>query len=131
MASTCPSQRIACSRLSPQNSSAGWSDEQTAGIEQVNAAVTQMDDSTQQNAALVEESAAAARQLQDQAHQLAQLVAVFNLGAAGALPGATAAPTAAATVAAPARHTAALNPAPRLPSAGATPRRLASVRKSR
>src|SRR5690606_3663929 len=46
------------------------SEEQSAGIEQVNQAVGQMDQVTQQNAALVEEAAAAAASLQEQAEQL-------------------------------------------------------------
>jgi methyl-accepting chemotaxis protein len=53
--------------------------EQSAGIDQVNLAITQMDEVTQQNAALVEEAAAAAASLQDQAANLAQLVSVFKL----------------------------------------------------
>ncbi|MEG1114665.1 MAG: methyl-accepting chemotaxis protein, partial [Janthinobacterium sp.] len=53
--------------------------EQSQGIAQVNATVTQMDDATQQNAALVEEAAAAAQSLQDQAGRLAQVVSVFKL----------------------------------------------------
>jgi methyl-accepting chemotaxis protein len=52
--------------------------EQSQGIEQVNAAVTQMDEMTQQNAALVEEAAAAAESLQDQAGTLVQAVSVFR-----------------------------------------------------
>jgi len=44
--------------------------EQSAGIEQVNLAITQMDEVTQQNAALVEEAAAAAESLEEQAHNL-------------------------------------------------------------
>ncbi|NGX15010.1 methyl-accepting chemotaxis protein, partial [Wenzhouxiangella sp. XN24] len=47
--------------------------------EQVSTAVTQMDEVTQQNAALVEESAAAASSLEDQAHGLAQAVSVFRI----------------------------------------------------
>ncbi|MCI1013796.1 MCP four helix bundle domain-containing protein [Herbaspirillum sp. C7C2] len=54
--------------------------EQTAGIEQINQAIMQMDDVTQQNASLVEEAAAASRALQDQADALAQIVSIFNLG---------------------------------------------------
>ncbi|QID18274.1 PAS domain S-box protein [Nitrogeniibacter mangrovi] len=54
--------------------------EQASGIEQVNIAITQMDEVTQQNAALVEEAAAAAESLQDQASALAQTVAMFRLG---------------------------------------------------
>jgi methyl-accepting chemotaxis protein len=56
------------------------SQEQTDGIEQINQAVTQMDQVTQQNAALVEEAAAASESLQDQAAKLAQAVSVFRLG---------------------------------------------------
>ena len=55
------------------------SQEQTAGIEQINQAITQMDAVTQQNAALVEEAAAAAESLQDQAANLSQVVSVFTL----------------------------------------------------
>jgi methyl-accepting chemotaxis protein len=53
--------------------------EQSAGIDQVNLAITQMDEVTQQNAALVEEAAAAAASLQSQAANLARLVSVFKL----------------------------------------------------
>ena len=55
------------------------SQEQSIGIEQVNQAIGQMDQVTQQNAALVEEAAAAAESMQEQAGQLAQTVAVFKL----------------------------------------------------
>ena len=54
--------------------------EQSAGVGQVGEAITQMDQATQQNAALVEESAAAAESLKVQAHHLVQAVAVFKLG---------------------------------------------------
>jgi methyl-accepting chemotaxis protein len=54
--------------------------EQTSGIEQINMAISQMDQVTQQNAALVEEAAAAAGSLQDQATALATVVSVFNVG---------------------------------------------------
>jgi methyl-accepting chemotaxis protein-1 (serine sensor receptor) len=57
--------------------------EQTSGIEQINEAVLQMDQVTQQNAALVEEAAAAAEAMQDQAAQLAQAVSVFRTGQGG------------------------------------------------
>ena len=53
--------------------------EQSAGVSQVGEAVTQMDQVTQQNAALVEEMAAAASSLKTQAHELVQSVAVFKL----------------------------------------------------
>jgi methyl-accepting chemotaxis protein len=55
------------------------SSEQSQGIEQVNTAITQMDDVTQQNAALVEQAAAAAESMEEQAQQLAQLMSSFKL----------------------------------------------------
>lgn len=55
------------------------STEQSQGVAQVGHAITQMDQSTQQNAALVEESAAAADNLQRQAQELVHAVAVFRL----------------------------------------------------
>ena len=55
------------------------SSEQSDGISQVNTAVLELDQMTQQNAALVEESAAAAESLREQAQRLAQLVATFRL----------------------------------------------------
>ena len=58
---------------------ANASHEQSAGIEQVNQAISQMDQVTQQNAALVEEAAAAASSLQDRAVELVDVVAVFRL----------------------------------------------------
>ncbi len=54
-------------------------EEQTTGIEQINQAITQMDQVTQQNAALVEEAAAAAGALQEQATHLVEAVSVFKL----------------------------------------------------
>ncbi|WP_437611556.1 methyl-accepting chemotaxis protein [Erwinia sp. V71] len=56
--------------------------EQSLGIGQVHQAVNQMDDVTQQNAALVEEASAASRSLMEQATTLNQLVAAFSLGQA-------------------------------------------------
>ncbi|MEN9462076.1 MAG: hypothetical protein RLZZ355_6 [Pseudomonadota bacterium] len=55
------------------------SSEQSDGIGQVNTAVTELDQMTQQNAALVEESAAAAESLREQAQRLAQVVSAFRL----------------------------------------------------
>ncbi|MBV8621803.1 MAG: Cache 3/Cache 2 fusion domain-containing protein [Curvibacter sp.] len=57
----------------------GASDDQSAGVAQVGEAVTQMDRSTQQNAALVEEMAAAAASLRQQSDTLVQAVSVFRL----------------------------------------------------
>lgn len=60
-------------------------DEQSRGISQVGDAVVQLDQVTQQNAALVEESAAAADSLQQQAAKLAEVVSVFKLAGAGSV----------------------------------------------
>ncbi|MBC7950679.1 MAG: methyl-accepting chemotaxis protein, partial [Rhodospirillaceae bacterium] len=60
---------------------AAASTEQASGIDQVNSAVTQMDEMTQQNAALVEESAAAAHALEDQSRELNRLMGFFHTGA--------------------------------------------------
>ncbi|WP_312588095.1 methyl-accepting chemotaxis protein [Comamonas terrigena] len=57
------------------------SQEQSTGISEIGGAVTQMDQATQQNAALVEEASAAAQSLQQQAAQLADAVAGFKLDA--------------------------------------------------
>jgi methyl-accepting chemotaxis protein-1 (serine sensor receptor) len=62
---------------------AAASEEQSGGIDQVARAVTQMDEVTQQNAALVEEAAAAASSLEDQAGKLRTAVAVFQLDEGG------------------------------------------------
>jgi len=75
------------------------STEQSTGVGQVGDAIAQMDQATQQNAALVEESAAAAESLKDQAQQLVQVVSVFKL--AGRTADVVRAPVAAAPVAAP------------------------------
>ncbi|MGV8893705.1 MAG: methyl-accepting chemotaxis protein [Burkholderiaceae bacterium] len=60
------------------------SQEQSTGIEQVNQAITQMDETTQQNAALVEQAATAAASMEEQAVRLAQLVSAFKLTSGGA-----------------------------------------------
>jgi methyl-accepting chemotaxis protein len=65
------------------------SKEQTVGIEQVNAAITQMDQVTQQNAALVEEAAAAASSMQEQASVLQGVVGKFTLDASLVSPSLT------------------------------------------
>ena len=58
---------------------AAASNEQSRGIEQVNVAITQMDEVTQQNAALVEEAAAASKSLEHQGQQLNESVAFFKI----------------------------------------------------
>lgn len=55
------------------------SQEQSSGIEEVNQAIIQMDEATQQNAALVEQAAAASKALEDQSAHLARLTSVFRL----------------------------------------------------
>jgi methyl-accepting chemotaxis protein len=59
------------------------STEQSQGINQINQAVAQLDQSTQQNAALVEESMAASESLKSQAHKLAEAVSAFKLNGGG------------------------------------------------
>jgi methyl-accepting chemotaxis protein len=71
--------------------------EQSAGIQQVNDAVTEMDTTTQQNAALVEQSAAAAESMQQQAAALDEMIKTFKLEHGRA-------PTPAKAAAATARH---------------------------
>jgi methyl-accepting chemotaxis protein len=60
--------------------------EQSAGINQVNTAVTSMDEATQQNAALVEQAAAAAESLVDQVNALTDVISVFKLGNTSSSP---------------------------------------------
>jgi methyl-accepting chemotaxis protein len=92
---------------------ANASAEQSAGIEQVNLSIIEMDGMTQQNAALVEQAAAAFQSLQDQAAELQRVVSIFKLEgeeAGAAAPAAAPASTAVATravVARPARRPAA------------------------
>jgi methyl-accepting chemotaxis protein len=82
--------------------------EQSDGIGQINGSVTQLDQMTQQNAALVEESAAAAESLKAQAAALAQVVGTFRLGnTTQPAPALSAAPVRSAPKAAPAKPSAA------------------------
>jgi methyl-accepting chemotaxis protein len=90
---------------------AAASAEQSAGIEQVNLSIIEMDSMTQQNASLVEEAAAAAQSLQDQAGELARVVSIFKLDEAEEQQAAAAAPLA------PARPSASNLPAVRPPAA--------------
>jgi len=85
--------------------------EQSHGIEEVNAAIGQMDEMTQQNAALVEEAAAAAESMQEQASRLADAVAIFKL-AGDEFAKRTVAPPRKAKPAVPARSTAVVAAAP-------------------
>jgi len=102
--------------------------EQSNGIEEVNQAITQMDEMTQQNAALVEEAAAAAESMEEQAQMLAQAVSIFKLSydqdvrrpAARVLPRPAAAPAPA-----PAPAVAAPRPAA-APARAAAPKKLST-----
>ena len=60
--------------------------EQSTGIDQINKALTQMDEMTQQNSALVEENAAAAKTLEQQSETMTQRVAFFELDGSGGMP---------------------------------------------
>ncbi|MED5616242.1 methyl-accepting chemotaxis protein [Janthinobacterium sp. P210005] len=103
------------------------SDEQRSGIEQVNRAIGQMDQVTQQNAALVEEAAAAAEAMQEQAARLADAVAVFKTAQAAATPALASRPAARRPVPLKAARAAA-----RLPAKGAQPHaRQVSTKKQR
>ncbi|GAB2851110.1 methyl-accepting chemotaxis protein [Pseudoduganella ginsengisoli] len=75
------------------------SQEQSGGIAQVNEAITHMDQSTQQNAALVEQAAAAAEAMMEQAAHLSQVVSAFKLDAGAMAIGAVQAPAPKAAVA--------------------------------
>jgi methyl-accepting chemotaxis protein len=110
-------------------------DEQSAGIEQINQAVSEMDTVTQQNAALVEEAAAAAEAMQQQAANLERVVSVFRLdgqqGVAAAAPAAAARPAARLTVATPARPAATrAAPAPAVSAPAQPTKRLTTAASS-
>jgi methyl-accepting chemotaxis protein len=92
--------------------------EQSSGIEQVNQAVVQMDENTQQNAALVEEAAAAAESLEEQAGSLADAIAVFKVGAAYQHAGVATKQLAAPRSAAPAARTPQISHSPAPKKAG-------------
>ncbi|MFM0555481.1 methyl-accepting chemotaxis protein [Paraburkholderia sediminicola] len=105
---------------------AAASEEQSSGIDQVARAVTQMDEVTQQNAALVEEAAAAASSLEDQAGKLRTAVAVFQLEEGGYKAPVSAPPKRAATplrsvVARKVSHARAAQPAPQAAAATKAP----------
>jgi len=91
------------------------SQEQTLGIEQINAAISQMDEVTQQNAALVEQAAAASQSMQEQAGNLATVVGFFKTGAhAAAAPAPRRSAPAPARPAPPSATRAVAKPAQRL-----------------
>ena len=82
---------------------AAASQEQSSGIDQVNHAVMQMDEVTQQNAALVEEASAAARAMQEQANELQSQMTFFHLHASDNVPAPAVAVTSVARAAAASR----------------------------
>jgi len=98
--------------------------EQSSGIEEINRAITQMDESTQQNAALVEQAAAAAKAMQEQAGCLTQSISIFKLAhnatAMSATPVAAPAPAAPASRA-PVASPRMSRPVPAVRAAAATP----------
>jgi methyl-accepting chemotaxis protein len=99
--------------------------EQTQGIDQINQAIVQMDNTTQQNAALVEEAAAASQALQDQAARLAELVSVFKTSESVDMPAPAVAVAKRPALAAKTAVTAS-RPAPR-PKVAAKPLKLATA----
>ncbi|GAB3732279.1 methyl-accepting chemotaxis protein [Silanimonas algicola] len=105
--------------------------EQSSGIEQVNQTITQMDETTQQNAALVEEATAAARSMEDQAQQLAEAVGRFKIADTAKVAAAAPARSAGSAMAAPStggsRSMRAASPAPR---AAAKPASAAAATKA-
>ncbi|QYF92492.1 HAMP domain-containing protein [Massilia sp. PAMC28688] len=105
--------------------------EQSNGIEEVNRAITQMDEMTQQNAALVEQAAAAAESMQEQSGKLATAVSIFKLNGDEQRQAAPVRPAATAPVRPPARarRVAQAGPAPSAPPAPATarPKKLAAA----
>ena len=103
------------------------SQEQSNGIDQVNRAVSQMDEVTQQNAALVEEAAAAAGSLEEQALRLAKEVSVFKLRSGEVIE---VQPTRVAVAPAAPKLTTARAAAARKSSAGAKPARQGAVTRA-
>jgi len=111
------------------------SQEQSAGIGQVNQAIIEMDSVTQQNAALVEQAASAAKSLQDQAAEVANVVSIFKLDVTQQMQARHAPERAAAAAAAPAAARAEVRklparPAPQKPAAvthADAPKKLAAV----
>jgi methyl-accepting chemotaxis protein len=102
---------------------AAASEEQSVGIEQVNKAVMQMDEVTQQNAALVQEAAAASKAMEEQAEHMVNLVSFFKTGTHAPAPRAAAKAEAAhrdkpkAVARAPVRLKRTAHPAPGLKAA--------------
>ncbi|KFL50246.1 membrane protein [Burkholderia pyrrocinia] len=115
---------------------AAASEEQSGGIDQVARAVAQMDEVTQQNAALVEEAAAAAQSLDEQAARLRETAAVFQLDDEAARTGAVAPVAARHASRAPAAAVAVPAPAPAQQAAArddrdAPPKRMAATPPAR
>ncbi|WP_321785001.1 methyl-accepting chemotaxis protein [Burkholderia pyrrocinia] len=110
---------------------AAASEEQSGGIDQVARAVAQMDEVTQQNAALVEEAAAAAQSLDEQAGRLRETASVFQLDDEAARPGAVAPVAARHASRAPAASVAVSAPAAARDDRDAPPKRTAAAMPAR
>jgi len=102
------------------------SNEQSTGIDQINQAVTQMDEVTQQNAALVEEAAAAAESLEEEAQHLLESVSKFRVDNSS---GSTRPTAKRAQAARPAAHPAG-RPAPAKHEAAAPAKKLGGAHKA-
>ena len=102
---------------------AAASQEQSAGIEQVNKAVTQLDETTQQNAALVEQAAASSEALDEQARALTELMVFFATGEVEAPP-----PAARTAVARASRPGVGVTARPAVPAPRAVPARTGASR---
>ena len=101
--------------------------EQSNGIEEVNTAITDMDEMTQQNAALVEQAAAAAESMQEQAQKLAAAVSIFKLDGDHQTARRIAAPLRTARAPAPANSRRVAPPPPRAAVAAPKPKKVASA----
>ncbi|WP_298214371.1 methyl-accepting chemotaxis protein [Acidovorax sp.] len=101
--------------------------EQSQGIAQVNTAMNQLDQMTQQNSALVEESTAAADSLREQAMKLTEVVALFRVNGNTSVPAPANRPLAAPPRPAPAAPARAAAPRPALAKAAPAPRPAAAL----
>lgn len=106
------------------------SQEQSAGIEQINQAISEMDNVTQQNASLVEEAAAAAESLRDQAGNLVHTVSIFQVRSDGGPRNPTPTLTAIRGVPSSAKAKVRASPSPRTQISSVVPLSSAKARKA-
>lgn len=106
------------------------SQEQSAGIEQINQAISEMDNVTQQNASLVEEAAAAAESLRDQAGNLVHTVSIFQIRANDQRPNPAPVSTAMRAVPSSTKSPARASPSPRTQVSSVVSLSSAKARKS-